>query len=41
MSLGVVCDVLVWYYSKDLEIFYSEPAVRPLTTGQPDKIDNK
>jgi hypothetical protein len=40
MSLGVVCDVLVWYYSKDLEIFYSEPA-RPLTTGQPDSIDNK
>ena len=26
MSLGVLCDVLVWYYSKDLEIFYSEPA---------------
>merc|ERR1719244_102261 len=24
-SLGVLCDVAVWYYSKDLKIFYNEP----------------
>jgi len=29
-SLGVLCDVMVWYYSKDLEIFYSAP-LKPLT----------
>merc|ERR1711973_454595 len=23
-SLGVLCDVVVWYYAKDLQIFYNE-----------------